>query len=101
MVRVWFSRYKGCRNIGYKRIGKPKFATLSIRRQRHFILHIGKKEQKLGLSIQNEIDSVLGRKFDRQGHDDERYPHEAYIRLEWVDDFGQILPYIDVAYELR
>lgn len=87
--------------IGYKRVGKPKFATLSIQRQRHFILHIGKKEQNLGVEIQNKIDNVLGRKFDRQGYDDERYPHEAYIRLEWVDDFEQIRPYIDLAYELR
>ncbi|MEK4198443.1 hypothetical protein [Cytobacillus sp. FSL K6-0265] len=87
--------------IGYKRVGKPKFATLSIQRQRHFILHIGKKVQKLGLSIQGEIDNVLGREFDRQGHDDERYPHEAYIRLEWVDNFEQIQPYIDLAYKLR
>ncbi|MFD1448017.1 hypothetical protein [Oceanobacillus profundus] len=87
--------------IGYKRVRKSKFATLSIQRQRHFILHIGKKEQKLGLSIQNEIDNVLGRKFNRQIYEDEKYPHEAYIRLEWVDDFEQIRPYIDLAYELR
>lgn len=87
--------------IGYKRAGKPKFATLSIQRQRHCILHIGKKEQKLGLSIQGEIDKVLGRQYDRQGYDDERYPHEAYIRLEWVDEFEQIKPYIDLAYNLR
>ncbi|WP_430789154.1 hypothetical protein VBD025_02915 [Virgibacillus flavescens] len=87
--------------IGYKRIGKPKFATLSIQRQRHFILHIGKKEQRLGLSIQNEIDNVIGRKFDRQRHDEERYPHETYIRLEWVDNFEQIRSFIDLAYKLR
>ncbi|MED3575848.1 hypothetical protein [Cytobacillus praedii] len=87
--------------IGYKRVRKPKFATLSTQRQRHLILHIGKKEQKLGLSIQKEIDNVLGRKFDRQGYDDERYPHETYIRLEWVDNFEQIRPYIDLAYKLR
>lgn len=87
--------------IGYKRVGKPKFATLSIQRQRHFILHIGKKEKRLGLSVQEEIDKVLGRKFDRQDYDDERYPHEAYIRLEWVDNFEQIKDYIDLAYSLR
>ena len=87
--------------IGYKRVSKSKFATLSTQRQRHFILHIGKKGQKLGLSIQNEIDNVLGRKFNRQIYDDEKYPHESYIRLEWVDDFEQIRPYIDLAYELR
>ncbi len=47
--------------IGYKRIGKPKFATLSIQRQRHFILHIGKKGQKLGLSNQKKNRSYFGK----------------------------------------
>ncbi|MFA9556734.1 hypothetical protein ACERII_05490 [Evansella sp. AB-rgal1] len=87
--------------IGYKKLGKPKFATLSIQRQRHFILHIGKKGEKLGLSVQKEIDETLGRVFNRQEHDDERYPHEAYIRLEWVDTFEQIKPFIDYSYQLR
>ncbi|MBW8352060.1 hypothetical protein K0H71_21900 [Bacillus sp. IITD106] len=87
--------------IGYKRVRKAKFATLSTQRQRHFILHIGKKEDKLGLKIQSEIDNVLGWKFDRQGYDDKRYPHETYVRLELVDDFEQIKPFIDLAYELR
>jgi hypothetical protein len=87
--------------IGYKRVGKPKFATLSIQRQRHFILHMGKKDQKLGLINQEKIDKVLGRSFDRQNYDDDRYPHEAYIRLEWVNDFEQIRPFIDLSYKLR
>ncbi|MDQ0163967.1 hypothetical protein [Aeribacillus alveayuensis] len=87
--------------IGYKRVGKPKFATLTIQRQRCFILHIGRKEQRLGLKIQKEIDATLGRKFDRKEYEIHKYPHEAYIRLEWVDNFEQIRPYIDLAYHLR
>lgn len=87
--------------IGYKRIGKPKFATLSIQRQRHFILHIGKKDKKLGQSVQTEIDEVIGREFGRQDYEIEKYPHEAYIRLEWVERFEQIKPYIDLAYNQR
>jgi len=87
--------------IGYKRIGKPKFATLSTQRQRHFILHIGKKDRGMGQSIQQEIDEVIGRKFNRQNNEVEKYPHEAYIRLEWVNNFDQIKPYIDLAYNLR
>ncbi|WP_066320483.1 hypothetical protein [Bacillus sp. FJAT-29814] len=87
--------------IGYKRHGKPKFSTLSIQRQRHFILHIGKKEERLGLRYQEEIDKVIGRGFDRQDYENNKYSHEAYIRLEWVDDFEQIRPYIDIAYRLR
>ncbi|GAA1368386.1 hypothetical protein [Peribacillus frigoritolerans] len=87
--------------IGYKRVSKPKFATLSIQRQRHFILHFGKKEERLGLSIQEEIDKMLSRNFHRPDYEIEKYPHEAYIRLEWVDNFDQIKPYIDLAYNLR
>lgn len=87
--------------IGYKKIGKPKFATLSTQRQRHFILHIGKKDKGMGQSIQQEIDEVIGRKFNRKDNEDEKYPHEAYIRLEWVNNFDQIKPYIDLAYNLR
>lgn len=87
--------------IGYKRIGKPKFATLSTQRQRHLILHIGKKDMGMGQSIQQEIDDVIGRKFNRQNYEVEKYPHEAYIRLEWVNNFDQIKPYIDLAYSLR
>jgi hypothetical protein len=87
--------------IGYRRIGKPKFATLTIQRQRCFILHIGRKEQRLGLKIQEEIDAILGRKFDRKDYEFDKYPHEAYIRLEWVDNFEQIKPFIDFAYKSR
>lgn len=87
--------------IGYKRVGKPKFATLTIQRQRCFILHVGRKEQRLGLKIQEEIDAILGRKFDRKDYEIDKYPHEAYIRLEWVDKFEQIKPFIDFAYESR
>lgn len=87
--------------IGYKRIGKPKFATLSTTRQRHFILHIGNKENRLGLSMQKEIDVVLGREFARPDYEIEKYPHEAYIRLEWVDHLEQIKPFIDLTYEHR
>ncbi|WP_110114906.1 hypothetical protein [Bacillus sp. CGMCC 1.16541] len=87
--------------IGYKRTGKPKFATLTTQRQRCLILHIGKKNKRLGLSVQEEIDNLLGRNFERKEYEIEKYPHEAYIRLEWVDDFEQIRPYIDLAYKLR
>jgi hypothetical protein len=55
----------------------------------------------LGLSVQKEIDTLLDRKFDRKDYEIEKYPHEAYIRLEWVDNFEQIKPYIDLAYNLR
>jgi hypothetical protein len=87
--------------IGYKRVGKPKFATLTTQRQKFLILHIGKKDKKLGLSIQKEIDILLGRDFERKDYEVDKYPHEAHIRLEWVDNFEQIRRYIDLAYQLR
>ncbi|MBT2661637.1 hypothetical protein [Bacillus sp. ISL-45] len=52
--------------IGYKIAGKPKFATLTTQRQRCLILHIGQKEQKLGLQIQSEIDKQLGIQYPRR-----------------------------------
>jgi len=86
--------------IGYKRGSRKKFATLTTQRQRHFILHLGKKEKQIGLSVQKEIDDALGRKFKRHEYEAEKYPHEAYIRLEWVEDFEQIKKYINFAYDL-
>lgn len=105
---IWYkSGYKDIQDaetndgIGYKRIGKTKFATLTTQRQRCLILHVGKREKELGLSVQKEIDHLLGRQFKRKDYEGDKYPHEAYIRLEWVDDFEQIQPYIDLAYESR
>ncbi|QGS68175.1 hypothetical protein CV093_04570 [Oceanobacillus sp. 143] len=60
-----------------------------------------KREERLGLFVQEEIDELLGRKFERKEYEEDKYPHEAYIRLEWVDEFEQIRPYIDLAFRLR
>jgi hypothetical protein len=91
--------------IGYSRkvgIKKPKkFATLTIQRQRCLILHIGEKRQNLGLKIQTEVDEMLGKKYDRKEYEYEKYPHETYIRLEWLEDFEQVKKYVDMAYEFR
>lgn len=91
--------------IGYsKKVGKKrpkKFATLTTQRQRCLILHIGEKQQKLGLKIQDEVDKILCKKFDRKEYENEKYPHETYIRLEWLSEFEQIIKYIDLAYELQ
>ncbi|MBY6054775.1 hypothetical protein KUV27_24365 [Cytobacillus firmus] len=87
--------------IGYKREGKSKFATLTTARQRCLILHIGEKEWNLGLEIQDKIDNELGIKYPRKDYEYTKYPHEAYIRLEWVENFSQIEPYINLANEYR
>lgn len=60
-----------------------------------------RKEQKLGLINQEKIDKVLGSPFGRQSYEDEKYLHEADVRLVWVDDFEQIRPFIDLSYKLR
>ncbi|GLB61779.1 MULTISPECIES: hypothetical protein [Bacillaceae] len=87
--------------IGYKRVGKTKFATLTTARQRCLILHIGEKDLRLGLEIQDKIDKEIGIKYPRKDYEYTKYPHEAYIRLEWVKNFCQIEPYINLAYKYR
>lgn len=87
--------------IGYKKKGFLKFATLTTARQRCLILHVGRKEEYLGLDMQSRIDVLLHNAYDRNDSDLQRYPHEAYIRLEWVDDFEKIKPFIEEAYSHR
>jgi hypothetical protein len=87
--------------IGYRRIGTIKFATLTTARQRCLILHVGNMDQKLGLKVQEEIDKELGIRFNRKEYEYLKYPHEAYIRLEWVKDLSQISRFIDFAYMRR
>lgn len=87
--------------IGYRKYNRSKLATLTTARQRCLILHIGNKEEKLGLSIQLEIDHTLGREFPRKAYEYDKYPHEAYIRLEWVDSLDQILPFLIKAYNSK
>lgn len=86
--------------IGYRKNG-VKFVTLTTQRQRCLILHIGKKKDKLGLKVQEEIDSLLGLPYNRREYEYSKYPHEAYVRLEWIKDFNQIIPYIDLAYNSK
>ncbi|MDT0163523.1 hypothetical protein [Bacillus sp. AG4(2022)] len=87
--------------IGYRRKGFPKFATLTTARQRCLILHVGNKDEMKGLEIQTKIDKILKRDYNRSSSDTIKYPHEAYIRLEWVEDFEQVKPYIIEAYSSR
>ncbi|MGY0691386.1 hypothetical protein ACW2QC_01180 [Virgibacillus sp. FSP13] len=87
--------------IGYRKITKTKFVTLTTARQRCLILHVGKKENRYGLLMQKEIDRVLGRNFERKDYEYDKYPHEAYIRLEWVESLNQISSFIDRAYNSK
>lgn len=84
--------------IGYRKKGRSKFATLTTARQRCLILHIGRKDEKLGLQLQEKIDILLGKKYDRKPYEEVKYPHEAYIRLEWVSDLQYIKEFISQAY---
>jgi hypothetical protein len=87
--------------IGYRKKGKTKFVTLTTARKRCLILHIGTKEQQEGLKVQKKIDRLLGQRFNRKDYEFEKYPHEAYIRLEWVDTLEQIIPFIHLAFNSR
>jgi predicted house-cleaning noncanonical NTP pyrophosphatase (MazG superfamily) len=87
--------------IGYKIEGSKKFASLTIQDKHSLILHIGKKSEKVGIKLQEEIDKLLGKSFPRSEADNQKYPHQAYIKLEWVDDVELIKPFIIKAYESR
>ncbi|MBW7456093.1 hypothetical protein ACFOLF_32515 [Paenibacillus sepulcri] len=87
--------------IGYKILDTKKFASLTTQDKHSLILHIGKKNEKKGTELQREIDKVLGKSFPRTKSDDTRYTHQAFIKLEWVDDLDQIKSFIDKVYESR
>ncbi|PGB07783.1 hypothetical protein [Bacillus toyonensis] len=78
-----------------------KFVTLTKQHHRCLILQIGKKNDKLGLKVQEEIGSLLGVPYNRKEYEYSKYPHEAYVRLEWIKDFNRIIPYIDIAYNSK
>jgi predicted house-cleaning noncanonical NTP pyrophosphatase (MazG superfamily) len=87
--------------IGYKIGGSKKFASLTIQDKHSLILHVGNKNEKLGIRLQEEIDEVIGHRFPRTKTDDSKYSHQAFIKLEWINEIEQIKPLILKAYELR
>jgi hypothetical protein len=87
--------------IGYKVGSSKKFASLTLKNKHSLIVHVGHKSQELGIRLQEEIDEVLGKRFPRTKTDDSRYPHQAYMKLEWVQDIDQIKDFITRAYEGR
>lgn len=87
--------------IGYKIADSKKFASLTIQDKHSLILHIGEKQEKLGGLLQEEIDKTLGEKFPRTKTDNNKYPNQAFIKLEWVNDIEQIKPFIEKAYDHR
>lgn len=88
--------------IGYvSKKGRYKFATLTSARKVVFILHLGKRlHTDTAKSMQNELDILLGRNY-RDSDRSRLTDGEVYIRLEWVDNLKQIIPFIDKAYEMR
>lgn len=104
-VEDYHARYKQCERtdcIGYiSKKGSFKFLSLTAARHVCLVLHLGKKlHTQAAISIQQEIDELLQR--DYQDTDGTKStPGEAYIRLEWVDNLEDIIPFIDKAYELR
>ncbi|MGG1638843.1 hypothetical protein [Paenibacillus sp. NRS-1760] len=87
--------------IGYKIGNSEKFASLTIKNKHSLILHIGEKQEMLGTKLQEEIDEILGGKFPRTQTDNNKYSHQAFIKLEWVNDIEQIKHFISKAYDHR
>jgi hypothetical protein len=85
--------------IGYKIANSKKFASLTTQEKHSLILHIGKKQDMLGTLLQEEIDEILGKEFPRSKTDNNKYSHQAFIKLEWVKDIEQIKPFIEKAYD--
>ncbi|MED1863956.1 hypothetical protein P4V41_10890 [Fictibacillus nanhaiensis] len=104
-VEDYHDRYKNGKRtdcIGYiSKKGSFKFATITKARKVCFVLHLGKKiHTERAKQMQNEIDALLGKKYEDT--DNIRLTSgEVYIRLEWVQDLGQIKPFIDESYKLR
>jgi hypothetical protein len=66
-----------------------------------FVLHLGRKLHKHKAKImQKEIANILQKKYEESDRV-KLTPGEVYIRLEWVDNFEQIITTIDEAYYLR
>lgn len=104
-VEDYHDRYKqGERTdcIGYiSKKGSFKFLSLTAARHVCLVLHLGKSFIPRPQSLcKDEIDELLKRNYkDTDGT--KLTPGEAYIRLEWVDNLEEIIPFIDKAYELR
>jgi hypothetical protein len=87
--------------IAYKRTGRRGgFAKLCTGRK-CLILRYGTAGDKNGLEVQNRINSLLGKEYPRMKTDGSKYPHEAFIKLEWVNNINDITKFIDEAYQLR
>ncbi|MEH6990903.1 hypothetical protein [Cytobacillus firmus] len=104
-VEDYHDRYKqGERTdcIGYiSKKGSFKFLSLTAARNVCLVLHLGKKlHTQNAIAMQHEIDVILQRSY-RDTDGTKLTPGEAYIRLEWVDNLEEIIPFIDKAYELR
>ncbi|RHW35894.1 hypothetical protein D1B33_12425 [Lysinibacillus yapensis] len=92
---------------GYKKVRADgsftnKFATLMILRGfPALVLHIGKRTDKEGLRMQEDVDRILNRAYERNANQMEEKAHEVFIRLDWVNNLNDLKPFIDKVYEKR
>jgi hypothetical protein len=93
--------------LGYKKVRSDKsttkkFATLMILRGvPALVLHIGERHEGIGLSIQKEVDQIIGRTYERNENQKTEKANEIFIRLDWLNDFEQIKHLIDLTIEIR
>jgi hypothetical protein len=88
--------------IGYiSKKGLYKFVSLTSARKTCLVLHLGKKlHTNTAIEMQEKIDLMLSKKY-KDSDSIKLTPGEVYIRLEWVGNLDQIIPFIDEAYYLR
>jgi hypothetical protein len=98
------SRKNGQRTdcIGYiSKKGLYKFVSLTTARKTCLVLHLGKKlHTNTAIEMQEKIDLMLNKKY-KDSDPIKLTPGEVYIRLEWVENLDQIIPFIDEAYYFR
>ncbi|MCM3665833.1 hypothetical protein M3204_15550 [Mesobacillus subterraneus] len=78
-----------------------KFVSLTSARKTCLVLHLGKKlHTNTAIEMQEKMDLMLSKKY-KDSDSIKLTPGEVYIRLEWVGNLDQIIPFIDEAYYLR
>jgi hypothetical protein len=88
--------------IGYiSKKGLYKFVSLTSARKTCLVLHLGKKLlTNTAIEMQEKIELMLNKKY-KDSDPIKLTPGEVYIKLEWVENLDQIIPFIDEAYNLR
>lgn len=87
------------RGIAYKRERRRAgFGKLCTDRK-CLILRYGSKGSLKGLEMQEKVDRVFGKSFERKGRDITGYTHETYIDYQVVTQLDNLIPFIHSSYQ--